>query len=101
MPELKPSKFQKFTNRLFDPGELTNENIRRNRDMADALLNQVSNPGMIQSPTQGLALLAQALNAQAFRQRAEKGESALKQEEAQKLGQFLGGLDLDPGRPGS
>ena len=98
MPELKPSKFQKFTNRLFDPGELTNENIRRNRDMADALLNQVSNPGMIQSPTQGLAVLAQALNAQAFRQRAEKGESALKQQEAQKLGQFLGGLDLDPGR---
>lgn len=95
MPKIKDA-FNRFQNRLFDPGELSSENVRSNRDMANTLLNQVSNPGNIQSPTQGLALLAQALNAQAFRQRANKGETALKEQNTAQMGSFLQGLNLDP-----
>lgn len=90
MPELqkKPNAFNRFTNRLFDPGPLNDDNIRRNRDMADALLNQVSNP-RIGHANQGYANLVQALNAQAFRQKSLRGEDALKQQRAQQMGDFL------------
>lgn len=91
--EKNRSRFQRFTNRLFDPGELTNANIQRNRDMADALLNQASSTAPLQHPLQGVAQLAQALNAQAFRQRSERGESALQEQERQKMAQFLANFD--------
>lgn len=91
-----PNAFQKFTNRLFDPGSLSDENVGQNRQMANLLLNQVSQPRPLEHPTQGLAILAQALNAQAFRQRADRGESALKQKRAQELGAVLNSLNLDP-----
>lgn len=86
---------QTFRQRLVDPGEISRQNIANNQAMADALLGSTVNP-QIQHPTQGLALLAQALNSQLYRQRAERGQSALQRQEAQRLGQLMQSLNLDP-----
>lgn len=88
--------FHRFSNRLLDPGNISDENVRRNRDMSRQLLRQVSTPQNIQHPTQGLALLANALNAQIFRKRADRGESALKEQKATQMGELLGNLNLGP-----
>jgi len=88
--------FQRFGNRLLSPGNISDENVRRNRDMSRQLLRQVSTPQNIQHPTQGLALLANALNAQIFRQKANRGETALKEQKATQMGELLGNLNLGP-----
>lgn len=87
--------FQNFTNRLFDPGVISQENVQRNQAMADALMAQSSSAAPIAHPLQGVAQLVQALNAQAFRQRANRGQEALKAQQNQQLGQFLSALE-DP-----
>lgn len=87
----KPSRFQKFTNRLFDPGALSDEGIRYNRELADAMLNQAVNRP-VGHPTQGLASLMQALNAQIYRQRSAKGKEALQKQRAQEVGDFLAAM---------
>ena len=88
--------FHRFSNRLLDPGNISDENVRRNREMSQQLLRQVSQPQNIQHPTQGLALLANALNAQIFRKRADRGETALKEQKATQMGELLGSLNLGP-----
>jgi len=85
--------FRRFTNRLLEPGVVSDERVRENRQMADLILNQASQPQPIQHPLQGAAQLMQALNAQILRQRANRGEEALKKQRAAELGQFLGNFD--------
>lgn len=88
-------KFQNFMNRMFDPGpNVTEQSIQQNRAMADALMAQ--GPGTIQHPLQGLAHLANALNAQAYRQKAQRGQQALQKQRAQQMGDLLNNLSLDP-----
>lgn len=88
--------FTRFTNRLMDVSNITDDENRRNQAMADMLLTQSSQPQPIQHWTQGMAQLANALNAQVYRKRAEKGESALKQQRAREMGDFIQSLGLDP-----
>ncbi len=92
--------FTRFGNRLLSPGNISDENVRRNREMSQQLLRQVSSPQNIQHPTQGLALLMNALNAQIFRQKANRGESALKEQKATQMGELLGSLNLSPEQQG-
>ena len=99
MPELqkKPSGFQRFTNRLFDPGpNVTEQSIQQNNALADALFAQGSDPRPIQSSAQGFAQLAQALNSQILRKRGEKGAEALKAQESKQIGNVLNNLALHP-----
>ena len=88
--------FQKFTNRLLDPGVLNDDTVRQNQQMADMLLNQSSQPRPIGHFTQGLAQLANAMNAQILRQRGERGQKALETQRAQQMGDLLNNLSLDP-----
>ena len=92
--EKKPSRFQKFTNRLLDPGNLTDENVQRNRSMAEMLLDQSTN-AKISHPTQGYAQLMKALNSQIYQQKANRGEKALKEQRAAELGQVMEKLGGD------
>ena len=89
MPDLQP--FQRFNNRYIDE-DFVNERINRNRDMAAALLSQNANT-MVQSPTQGLAMLARALNARDFNRQAEREQQALSDQRAAEMGNFLQGFD--------
>lgn len=91
------SKFENFTNRLFDPGpNVTEKSVQQNQRMADALMAQISQPQNIQHPTQGLALLMNALNAQAYRQQGQRGQEALEKQQSQQMGEVLSRLSIDP-----
>jgi len=87
--------FTRFTNRLIDVSNINDDEVRRNQEMADMLLTQSSQPRPLQHWTQGLAQLANAMNAQIYRQRASKGEAALKEQKARQMGDFLANLNLD------
>jgi len=99
MPELakKPSAFQRFTNRLFDPGPNVSErSLAQNNQLADALFVAGSQSAPLRSPAQGFAQLAQALNSQILRKQGERGQEALKSQEAKQLGNVLANLSLEP-----
>lgn len=91
------SAFDRFNNAGLDE-DFVNERINRNRDMASALLGQNANT-FVQSPTQGLAMLARALNARDFNKQAESEQDALKQQRNAEMAQFLQGLS--PGQQGN
>lgn len=93
-----PGKFQNFTNRLLDPGNVTDNAIVQNREMADMLLNRSTQGQPIRHPLQGAALMMNALNSQIYRQRANRGEEALKKQRAKELGDFISNMGLDPGQ---
>ena len=100
MPELqkKPSSFQRFTNRLFDPGPNVSErSLQQNNQLADALFVAGSQSQPLRSSAQGFAQLAQALNSQILRKQGERGQEALKSQEAKQLGDVLANLSLEPG----
>jgi len=87
--------FTRFTNRLMDVSKVSDDEVRRNQEMADLLLTQSSRPQPIGHWTQGLAQLANAMNAQIYRQRASKGETALKEQKARALGDVLSQFPQD------
>jgi len=89
-------RFQNFTNRLFDPGPLSEQNVSQTRQLGDLMMLQSSRPRAIQHPAQGFAQLAEAMNAQIFRQRASRGEGALKAQQNKALGDFMAQLNLNP-----
>jgi len=85
--------FQRFSNRLLNPGLITEENVRRNRDLASELLRDSMTPKPIQHPTQGLAQLFNALNSQIMQQRSQRGETALRQQQSDEMAAFLENFD--------
>lgn len=87
------SVFKRFTNRLLEPGNVTDQKVRENRQLADLILNQSTQAQPIRHPLQGAAQLMNALNSQVLRQRANRGEEALKKQRAQEMGSFLENFD--------
>lgn len=85
------SSFARFNNRYLDE-DFVNERIKRNRDMASALLGQNANT-VVQSPTQGLAMLARALNARDYNRLAQQEQETLAQQRADEFGRLLQGFD--------
>ena len=92
MPLTGGASLNTFSTRLVDPGEISRENVSRNQQLADILAAQAGQPQNIQHWTQGLAQLANAMNAQIYRQREKRGQEALQKQEAANLGQLLGML---------
>ncbi len=85
--------FDRFNNRYLDE-DFVNERISRNRRMADMLMGQNANT-VVQSPTQGLAMLARALNARDYNKLAQSEQDALRDQRNAEMGAFLQNLTPD------
>jgi hypothetical protein len=82
-------KFKQWANSVLEPGVLNDKNIQRKRDLAQMLLDQSTRGEPIQHRNQGYKMLMDALNAQIYRQQANRGEKALNEQRAKQMGEML------------